>query len=175
MILGLLKSISKELESRNIPYMLSGSIALNNYCVPRMTVDIDIVIELYEEKLSEFLSIFDENFYYNAETVKSETKKHGIFNIIDHETGFKIDFILRKESDYRQLEFLRRTKVKIEDIEVWIVTPEDLVISKIDWIQHFQSEKQITDIKNLLAISGIEKKYILDWCQKLSLNTFNLI
>lgn len=175
MILGLLKRISNELESKQIPYMLSGSIALNNYCVPRMTVDIDIVIELYEEKLYDFLSIFDENFYYNSETVKSETKKRGMFNIIDHETGFKIDFILRKGSEYRKHEFMRRKRTKIEDIEVWMVTPEDLVISKIDWIQHYQSEKQITDIKNLMAISGIDKNYIAEWSQKLSLNTFNLI
>lgn len=63
MILNLLERITKSLELKKIPYMLSGSIALNNYTVPRMTMDIDIVIELHEENLSEFLSIFGGRFY----------------------------------------------------------------------------------------------------------------
>lgn len=175
MILELLQRIANELENTKIPYMLSGSIALNHYSIPRMTVDIDIVIELYEENLSNFLNIFGENYYLNKETVLIETKKHGMFNVIDFETGFKIDFIIRKESDYRKHEFLRRRKVEIANFEVWIVSAEDLVISKIEWIQQLQSDKQITDIKNLLAYPEIDKVYIKDWCNKIGLKTFNLI
>jgi hypothetical protein len=175
MILKLLRHVSDSLENKEIPYMLSGSIALNHYCVPRMTVDIDIVIELYEENIKDFLSIFSENYYLNEDTVKIEIRKHGMFNIIDNETGFKVDFILRKETSFRKHEFLRRRKVQIADIDVWIVSPEDLVISKIEWIQQLQSEKQIGDIKNLLEYPGIEKPYIKDWCKNLNLNTFDLI
>jgi len=43
MILGLLKRITKSLEENNIHYMLSGSLALNAYSIPRMTLDIDTV------------------------------------------------------------------------------------------------------------------------------------
>lgn len=175
MILKLLKRITKSLEDKNIPYMLSGSIALNNYAVPRMTLDIDIVIELHEENLQDFLSVFDESYYVNKDTVKEETKRLGMFNVIDHETGFKVDFILRKNSEYRKHEFSRRKKVQIVDIDVWIVSPEDLVISKIEWIQQFQSDKQTSDISNLLANPEIDRNYIFNWCKKLNLKTFNLI
>jgi hypothetical protein len=175
MILELLERISKSLENKKIPYMLSGSIALNNYSVPRMTVDIDIVIELYEKNLQDFLSIFDDKYYLNKETAMIETKKHGMFNVIDYETGFKIDFIVRKDNEFRQHQFLRRRKAKIATFDVWIVSPEDLVISKIEWIQQFQSDKQINDITNLLALPEINKDYILEWCNKLGLKTFNLI
>lgn len=175
MILNLLKRITKSLEEKNINYMLSGSIALNNYTIPRMTMDIDIVIELNEQILSDFLSIFNDNYYLNEETVRQETKNKGMFNIIDFETGFKIDFIIRKNTKYRELEFIRKKKTKISDFYVWIVAPEDLIISKIEWIQKIKSDKQIDDIKNLIAIPNIDKEYIKNWCNKLKLNSFNLI
>ncbi len=175
MILDLLKRITKSLENINIQYMLSGSIALNNYTVPRMTMDIDIVIELHEEKLNDFLFIFGDNYYVNKDVVKKETKHLGMFNVIDYETGFKVDFILRKNTEYRKFEFQRRMKTNILDFDVWIVSQEDLTISKIEWIQQIQSDKQIRDIKNLLANSEIDKQYIEKWCKKLNLKTFNLL
>ena len=69
MISNLLKRITIALESNGINYMLSGSIAMNSYTVPRMTLDIDIVIELREENLSLFLSLFDDRYYINHDTV----------------------------------------------------------------------------------------------------------
>ncbi|MCK4664161.1 MAG: hypothetical protein KAT68_14935 [Bacteroidales bacterium] len=175
MILKLLHRITKSLEDKKIDYMLSGSIALNIYIVPRMTLDIDIVVELHEKNIKDFLSIFSKNYYLNTNTVKKETKNHGMFNIIDYETGFKIDFIVRKETEFRKLEFERRRKIKIIDFDIWIVSSEDLIISKIEWIQQLQSDKQIQDIKNLIANIKIDKEYIKKWCKKLNLKTFDLI
>lgn len=175
MILNLLKRITQSLERKHIPYMLSGSIALNNYTVPRMTMDIDIVVELHEENLNDFLSIFGDNYYINKDAVKEATKRLGMFNVIDHETGFKVDFILRKNTAYRKFEFQRRLKTRIADFDIWIVAPEDLVISKIEWIQQFQSDKQINDIENLLAKPDIDTSYIKKWCKELNLKSFNLL
>lgn len=175
MITELLNRIIDSLESKKIPYMLSGSLALLAYTIPRMTLDIDIVIELKEENLDDFLNIFQDGFYINESTVKTEIKRKGMFNVIDHKTGFKVDFIIKKETEYRRHEFSRR-KIKIVDyLEVYMVSPEDLVISKIEWIQQYQSEKQIGDIQNLMSMPTIDKEYIKFWCQKLRLTTFNLI
>ncbi len=175
MIFRLLQKVTKSLEKAGIPYMLSGSIALNRYTVPRMTLDIDIVIELNAGNLEKFLGLFPDEFYMNTDTVRQETQRSGMFNIIDFESGLKIDFIVRKNTEYRIHEFKRRKKEKIEDIEVWMVSPEDLVISKLEWIQELESDKQMTDIRNLLSTPEIDKEYILYWCKKLHLNTFDLL
>lgn len=175
MIIELLKRVTNSLEFKEISYMLSGSLALNAYSVPRMSLDIDIVIELQEEQLNDFFEIFNVEFYINENTVKEETKHHGMFNVIDHKTGFKVDFIIKKETEYRNYEFSRRRRESIADFEVWIVSPEDLIISKIDWIQQYQSDKQINDIQNLLAIPDIDMEYIIFWCEKLRLNTYKLL
>jgi len=174
MIINLLKRISDSLESKKIPYMVSGGLALNAYSVPRMTLDIDLVVELLPTNIDEFLSIFDENFYLNPDVVKAEVARKGMFNAIDNITGFKIDFIVRKTTEYRVNEFNRKKKARIAELELWIVAPEDLIISKLEWIQLLQSEKQIEDIKSLLALRDIDNDYIAYWCKKLNLNTFNL-
>jgi hypothetical protein len=175
MILDLLQRITNLLESKKIDYMLSGSLALNAYSLPRMSLDIDFVIEIDKNNVEDFISIFDEHYYFNKDVIIEETNRRGMFNIIDHQTGFKIDYIVRKDTEYHSLEFERKRKLKITDFDVWIVSPEDLIISKIEWIQKLKSEKQINDIKNLLAIPKIDRPYIQEWCNKLKLQTYELI
>ncbi len=174
MILDLLKHICKSIDEANIRYMISGSIALNIYTIPRMTRDIDIVIELEENKVDFFLSLFP-NCYYNKNTIRNEIRNQGMFNLIDNTTGFKIDFIILKKSEYFTIAFNRRRKVSEFNIDIWVISPEDLIVAKIIWIQQYQSEKQTKDIENLLLLSNIDKEYIENWCEKLNLNTYNLL
>jgi hypothetical protein len=175
MIIPLLHRVTEGLERFKIPYMLSGSVAMSVYTLPRMTMDIDIVIELSQSDVDAFLSIFEHNFYVDPISVTDEIKRNGMFNVIDHKSGFKVDFIIRKENEYRKLEFNRKMKKSIGNKKVWVVSLEDLVISKIEWIQQLQSPKQINDIENLLDSKIIDKNYILKWCKALKLNTFNLL
>ncbi len=174
MIFELLKFVSDSLNERNIPFMISGGIALNAYAVPRLTRDIDIVIELGDHQISDIIDVFHNDFYLDPDTVESEVKRKGMFNVIDHKSGFKIDFIVRKQTEYRQLEFSRRLQTDIFGFKTWIVTIEDLIISKLEWIQVLQSEKQVGDIKALLENPVIDLVYLKKWCRKLSLNTFNI-
>jgi hypothetical protein len=175
MVFQLLEKITQALDRAEIPYMVSGSIALNTYAVPRMTRDIDIVIELKKEDIDRFCKIFETGFYIDPLTVQEEVKRRGMFNVIDFESGYKIDFIIRKNSPYRQLEFSRRLSTNAYGFDVWIVSIEDLIISKIAWIQELQSDRQIDDIKNLLQNPMADKTYIQHWCQNLDFNTFNLL
>lgn len=57
---------------------------------------------------------------------------------------------------------------------VYVVSPEDLVLAKINWIQEYQSAQQITDITNLLEITNLDCDYILRWIKELDLATFDL-
>jgi hypothetical protein len=175
MLQELLKTVTRLLDQKGIEYMISGSLAVNVYCIPRMTMDIDIVIELNQANLNDFLEIFTTGYYLNEDTVKQEIRRKGMFNVIDHRSGFKIDFIVRKDTEYRRLEFSRKTRKVLDDIPVWMVSAEDLIVSKIEWIQKLQSDKQIQDIKMLLTLPEIDREYIISWCKKLNFKTFNLL
>ena len=89
MILSLLQKVCRSLDEHDLKYMVSGSIALNIYGIPRMTRDIDIVIELSENVIDEFTDLFP-NSYFDRKVIKDEIKRKGMFNIIDHSTGFKM-------------------------------------------------------------------------------------
>jgi hypothetical protein len=173
-IIELLKHVCESLEKCDIPYMVTGSIAMNIYSIPRMTRDIDIVLELTEERVNEFLTLFNDS-YYNKSTIIDETRKNGIFNIIDHRSGFKIDFILRKNTEYYKLAFSKRQRIKELNTEFWVIRLEDLIIAKIIWIQQLQSENQMRDIQNLLLSPEKDIIYIKEWCSKLNLKTFDLL
>ena len=174
MILDLLKRVCKSLDENKFPYMISGSIAMNIYTIPRMTMDIDIVVELSLKRIDEFTNMFPDS-YFNKTTIRNEIKRKGIFNIIDHKTGFKIDFIIRKDTEYYRLAFNHRKKIKELDMEIWVISLEDLIIAKIIWIQEYQSEKQSLDIENLLLNPDKDMNYIKEWCSNLKLRTFNLL
>lgn len=98
-----------------------------------------------------------------------------MFNVIDHSTGFKLDFIIRKETEYHNFAFNRKIRVKEFDTELWVIELNDLIIAKINWIQQYQSEKQIFDIENLLLNPEKNIYYIKYWCEKLNLQTYNLL
>jgi hypothetical protein len=98
-----------------------------------------------------------------------------MFNIIDHKSNYKADFIILKNEPFRQAEFDRRKKIQFLDTQVFIVSPEDLLLSKLIWIQEIQSSIQLSDIQLLLAYRNLDKVYIDKWVQELKLNTFGLL
>ena len=175
MILDLFKRTIAKLEDNDFTYMLSGSLAQNEYTVPRMTLDIDIVIELSVDDIDVFFQVFNEGVYINKDTVIEEVKRKGMFNVIDYKTSLKIDFIVVDNSEYRKNEMGRRIRKSLYGMDLWMVSVEDLIVSKIIWIQQLQSDKHINDIKNLLSNPKADHTYIIKWCKKLELKTNGLL
>ena len=168
--LEVLKSVTQRLKTAGIPYMITGSIAAGFYAVPRMTRDIDIVIELDIQGADRLSGLLQNDFYIDRETVMEAVEQRGLFNILHNEYVIKVDLIVRKDHPYRELEFRRRREIKIEDARMWIVSPEDLVLSKLLWAKDSLSEQQMEDIKNLLAmVKDLDLGYIKEWVVKLAL------
>jgi hypothetical protein len=174
-ILDLLEKVTLILEELRIEYMISGSMAANIYTVARSTRDIDMIVNLKEENAAQFIRVFAEAFYMNEKTVLDEIKRKGFFNLINYETGYKIDFVILKDTEFRNEEFNRRIYTKINGFNAWVVSLEDLILSKLIWIQEMNSERQQSDIKSLLESSGIDFHYLKKWIEKLRINTFGLI
>ena len=170
--LDVLKDVARRLEKAAIPYMVSGSVAMTFYALPRMTRDIDIVIELSAPDAARISKLFAGDFYVDEEDVRECIKTAGMFNIIHNRSMVKIDFILRKSSDYRETEFRRRRAIEIEGVAVSVVTPEDLLLSKLEWAQESQSELQLGDIRNLInQRADLDWSYISSWADRLGLGT----
>jgi Nucleotidyltransferase of unknown function (DUF6036) len=174
-MLSFFQKITDVLDQYQIPYMLSGSIALGLYTVPRMTRDIDFIIHLEAKNLEFFINSFSDGFYCDRDAVNDAIKGPiKMFNIIDHATGYKADFVVLKDDPFRQEEFKRRLKVNYFGKTIYVVSPEDLLISKLIWIQDFQSAVQMEDIKSLVLVDNLDWVYISKWIKQLKLRTFDL-
>ena len=166
--------VCQKLETLQVPYMLTGSAAMNFYSVIRTTQDLDIVLELQEYQVEAFLSVFP-NHYFHEPSILSEIKRLGMFNLIDFNTGYKIDFILRKNTPYSAKAFARRWLSDDFGHSVWVISAEDLILAKLQWIQQLYSDRQASDIQQMLQSNQIDRVYLKYWVTELKLNTYAII
>jgi hypothetical protein len=167
--LEVLKIVTTRLSAQAIPYMMTGSMAANYYTVPRMTRDIDIVVELSERDVDRMVALFEDEFYIDYEAVQEAVIQQRLFNIIHQRYVIKVDFVIRKDTAYRREEFARRKEISIEGHRISIVAPEDLILSKLEWAKESRSEMQLADVRNLLSVSDLDRSYLLRWSHALGL------
>ena len=174
-MLSFFQKIIDVLNGTNIPYMLSGSIAMGTYIMPRATRDFDFIVHLQTKDIDGFAEQFKDGYYCDTDAIRDAMKNRGMFNIIDHYSGYKADFIILKNEDYRQAEFNRRVQMEYFGKSIYLVSAEDLLLSKLIWIQTYQSALQMEDIKNLGKLETLDWQYIKSWIKKLRLHTYNLV
>jgi len=168
--LEVLKLVTERLDQAKITYLISGSIAANYYTIPRMTRDIDIVIEMKTGDVGRFINLFKDNFSIDEDMVKTEVQKGGMFNLIHNKYIIKIDFILRKASAWQESMFLRRKKIDIDHSSAWLISGEDLILAKLLWAKDSMSEMQLKDVAHLLkSIEILDRGYLSQWIKELGL------
>lgn len=131
--LAVLVDVTARLESAGIEYMLTSSVAMNYYSQPRMTRDIDIVVSLVGSDSGTIVKIFESDYYVSAGAVADATIQQSMFNTVHLESVVKVDFIVKKQTQYRRLEFERRQRIQVGEADFWIVSKEDLILSKLCW------------------------------------------
>ena len=168
--LEILKSVTARLDAAGIPYMITGSMAGNFYATPRMTRDIDMVIELSEKDAGRVVGLFQHEYYIDRDMVQQAVRNQSMFNMIHNTLVVKVDCVVRKDSAYRREEFARRRPVTIAGQQVSIVAPEDLILSKLDWAKETHSQVQLDDVRNLLrSVQGLDIAYMNRWVERLGL------
>ncbi len=102
--------------------MLTGSLAASYYAIPRATQDIDLVVEAFPASLPGLTDLLSSAGYYVSLAAAKEASAHeGQFNAIDPESGWKVDFILRKNRPFSISEFERRTRASALGLELFMV------------------------------------------------------
>ena len=167
--IDIIRDIAGKFERLEMPYMLTGSIAMNYYAIPRMTRDIDVVVLIGKEDIQALMSAFGTDYYISEEVLKESIQSESMFNLIHIESVIKVDCIVRKSTEYRKIEFERRHNIALEDFSTYIVSKEDLILSKLVWAKNSHSEMQLRDVANLL-MSGYDIRYIEFWADKLGVS-----
>ncbi|MEE9404105.1 MAG: hypothetical protein V3V20_04380 [Algisphaera sp.] len=152
--------------------MVTGSVAGVYHGYFRGTQDIDVVIEPTAQTLAQLLKLFpSDSFYASEEAAMDALRRRSMFNIIELETGWKFDLLIRKNRFFSSKEFERRESRMLGDQKVYITSAEDLLIAKLEWSKAGGSARQLEDAASILRIQkkSLDHGYIQHWVNALNL------
>jgi hypothetical protein len=168
---GLLQRMIAELDRASIPFMISGSVASGYHGESRSTYDIDIVIEADLQQIASFINGLTDSCYVSLAAAQDAVRQRTMFNVIDLESGIKVDLILRKARAFSVEEFQRREHAVISGVEAFVVTAEDCILSKLEWSQLGESERQFRDALKIAELSKdqarLDLAYLQHWAKEL--------
>jgi hypothetical protein len=167
--LEVLFDVVARLENAGIDYMLTGSVAMSVYAEPRMTRDIDVVVELARADAMRVTALFSPEYYVDDEAVRSAIAARGMFNAFHLAKLVKVALIVSKDNEFRRHELARRRRHALGGRDVWVVSKEDLILSKLLWAAPAESALQLRDVRKLLA-SGTDEAYLRAWSAKLGVD-----
>lgn len=169
-----LASALQILSHLGIPHMLTGSMATSFHGHPRATHDADIVIDPTPEQVDGLIRAFeDADFYVDAPGARDALTRRRQFNVIDTAHGCKVDLIVMKDRPFSREELRRRQQVDLSlGQPVAIVTPEDAVLSKLEWARRSgDSERQLRDAAGVVELNPqIDRSYIAKWAEQLGVS-----
>lgn len=168
---GFLAEVISALDTANITYMVTGSIASTHHAEPRMTRDIDIVIDPDDAAVEILVDQFDQDRFYVG-NARQAVADRDMFNVIDTTAGWKVDLIIRKDRQFSEVELGRRHHARIGGVDLYVATPEDTVLSKLEWMQLGGSERQLADVVAVLETQGpaLDHAYMDRWAVELGVD-----
>lgn len=169
----LLARLVSALERLQIPYLITGSVAAMAYGEPRLTNDIDVVVDLDEYHVRGLLAQFPvDEFYLSDEAIRDALIRKGQFNIIHPASGLKIDVMVQQGTAFEQSRFSRARLVYFTDKQGGrFAAPEDVIVKKMEYYRDGGSEKHLRDIAGIMKVSAatIDQAYIGRWADQLGL------
>ncbi len=164
-----LDEVLEALERYDIPYMVTGSYASNLHGLPRATLDGDVVIQAAEANLRSFIHSLQETYYADEIMAIDALHRRFMFNVIHLASTFKVDLIIKKSSPYEDEAFARRVRGTIIKKERWFISPEDIILAKLQWHAMGGSERQLEDVINVIKLqrSVMDMQYLRQWAAPL--------
>jgi hypothetical protein len=164
----LVRRVVGALEAANIPYVLVGSLSSNFYGVSRGTQDADIVVSCPGARISELMralgSEFERNPQLAFETVTATTKT--LLRV--KQTGFQIEIFFLSSDEHDQERFSRRKKVAMFGREAYVLSLEDVLITKLRWLHLAGRRKDEDDLRAVLRLQHhrVDWPYVESWCDR---------
>jgi hypothetical protein len=141
------------LERLDIPYMVVGGFAAIFYGEPRLTIDVDIVVDMKSEHIGPFVAAFPiPDYYVSEEGIRDSLRRRYPFNVIQPATGAKVDLVPLPRDPFTRAAFQRRQRLEYDKAgnTATFITPEDIILAKLLAFQETESDKHLRDARGVL-------------------------
>jgi hypothetical protein len=142
------------LESLGIPYMVVGGFAAIFYGEPRLTIDVDIIVDMDPAHVRPFIAAFPiPDYYVSEEAIRDALQRRYPFNVIQPATGAKVDLVPLPRDPFSRAAFERRRRLEydVSGRSAAFIVPEDLVIAKLVAFRETGSDKHVRDARGILV------------------------
>ena len=162
------REVLDRLEALGIRYYVTGSWASAVYAEPRMTRDIDVVLDIappeYERQIR---PTFEEDFLVNDPIDMDGRWIGGLIHKVEID---RVDLMFGRNDPWARSATERRRRVEHPILgDAWIISPEDLVIAKLDW-SGGTSELQLRDVRSIIRlVDNLDWSYLGQWAAMLGL------
>jgi len=169
----LLKLVVQTLDSASVEYMLTGSVVSSLQGEPRSTHDIDIVVAIKRPSAKKLVAAFPAPRYHlTKESILDAISHHGMFNLLDTDTGDKVDFWMLTNEPFDLSRFERRRTEEILGLKLTVSSPEDTILAKLRWAKRSGgSEKQFSDALHVYEVQygNLDLEYLRRWAKALGI------
>jgi hypothetical protein len=165
-----LTRLADALDACALPYMLTGSTAALFYGRDRSTVDVDVVVDCEGADFATLAGALGPGYFLDAEAASRLAATGAMFNAIPVQGGPKVDFIPLTHAPFEQAKFGRRVQLAWHGRPIHVITAADLALSKLEWARESRSQRQLADVRAILAFEGFEEDdYFREWVRRLRL------
>ena len=171
-----LSLFATRLEAVGAPYMVTGATAAILYGQPRVTNDLDVVLNLDDATRPALLRAFPKaEFYAPPESViraEQARPQRGYFNLIHLESGYKADIYLAGSDPLHAWALpLRRRLRWNENLEIAVAPPEYVVLRKLEFYREGRSSKHPADIRAIQEVTGVDEAVLAPWLERMGLTS----
>jgi hypothetical protein len=172
------REVLDALEAAHVTYLIGGAVALAAWGEARTTRDLDLVIELSIESMGALsLELERRAMLVPVDIMLDlwlEDRADLPINAIHMVTGYKAEmFLLKPGNALREAGLRRRRLVDLGPPfgEVYVHSPEDLILNKLRFYRISQQTKHVRDIASIVLYQAeaLDMAYIERWVQSLNL------
>lgn len=165
------QEVFRALQAAEVRYLVVGGLAVNLYGYVRMTVDMDIMVDLSEENMGRLVEVMEGLGYVprlpvqGVALVSKQTRKEWIrekgatvFTFIDPKQPFKqVDIFLSNPLDFEQA-YAQRQVITVGRTPISMISLDDLIRMK----EAVGRPRDLEDVQHLHRIKQLKERRLLD-------------
>lgn len=168
--------VTKALAESGLDYAVGGSIASGYYGEARATFDVDILVDLPAWRVVTLVAALGPGFEVNPEALSRAARDGTSYNVVDSETGVKVDIFVMGDRllDARKMQRRRTIALGGSGQTVAFTSPEVVVLRKLDWLRLSGGilERQWRDVLGVLKVQRqrLDLVYLRETARRLGLS-----